>query len=134
MNRIERTLGGLRESGEGGLMPFVCGGWPTVESTEAVLPALSEAGASVIEVGIPFSDPIADGPTIASAMHRALESGVRPSDVFGAVSMARAATEAGIVAMVSVSIVQRLGGGTFARAAPARASTPLALTPINRAS
>lgn len=114
-NRIERIFGELRGNGRKGLMPFVCGGWPTVESTGAILPTLEAAGASIVEVGIPFSDPIADGPTIAAAMHRALEAGATPEGVIEVVCGARGSVGIGLVAMVSVSIVGRFGAGRFAR-------------------
>ncbi len=91
-------------------MPFVCGGFPGPGSTAAVLPALADAGAAVIEVGIPFSDPIADGPVIAAAMHEALKAGSTPMSVFNEVASARSQVAAGLVAMCSVSIVHRMGG------------------------
>ncbi|HBS28284.1 MAG TPA: tryptophan synthase subunit alpha, partial [Phycisphaerales bacterium] len=70
-------------------MPFLCAGHPSPESTTGAIGALARAGASVIEVGFPFSDPIADGPTIAAAMHEALLAGVTPRDVLRAVERAR---------------------------------------------
>lgn len=99
-------------------MPFVCGGHPRPGITGAVLAALEQAGASVVEVGIPFSDPIADGPVIAAAMHEAIKSGATPASVFEEVAAARSGLSSGLVAMVSVSIVHRLGGpAEFARQA-----------------
>lgn len=92
-------------------MPFICGGYPTLDSTTAVLPALERAGASIVEIGIPFSDPIADGPVIAAAMHTALASGATPLEVFSQVAAARPHTDLGLVAMCSVSIIYRLGAG-----------------------
>ncbi len=102
-------------------MPFICGGFPRPGLTTDTLVALDAAGASVIEVGIPFSDPIADGPVIAAAMHRALKAGSTPASVFDEVRAARSRVNAGLVAMVSVSIVQRMGGpvGFIARAVDA---------------
>ncbi len=95
-------------------MPFVVGSHPFPGATASILPALADAGASVIEVGIPFSDPIADGPVIAAAMHEVLtRPGGRPATpetVFAEVASARARTSAGLVAMCSVSIVHRMGG------------------------
>jgi len=91
-------------------MPFVCGGFPRPGLTTEVLAALDAAGAAVIEVGIPFSDPIADGPVIAAAMHKALAAGATPASVFDEVRAARPRISAGLVAMVSVSIVHRMGG------------------------
>jgi tryptophan synthase alpha chain len=91
-------------------MPFVCGGYPTLETTAAVLPALERAGASAVEIGIPFSDPIADGPVIAAAMHKALGGGSTPLEVFDQVASVRSQVSLGLVAMCSVSIVHRMGG------------------------
>jgi len=115
-NRVEDAFARLRADRRKGLMPFVCGGYPTVESTAGAIGALARAGASVIEVGIPFSDPIADGPTIAAAMHEALVAGVTPRDVMSAVERARSGGDGagvGVVAMVSVSIVGRIGAKRF---------------------
>lgn len=109
-NRIDAAFAKLKESGHGGLMPFVCAGAPTADALTEVLPALSEAGATVIEVGIPFSDPIADGPVIAAAMHEAIGRGITPAKVFDQVRSVRDQVESGIVAMVSVSLVHGMGG------------------------
>jgi len=119
MNRIDRIFADARSGGRNALMPFICGGSPTLADTTAALPALERAGASIVEVGIPFSDPIADGPVIAAAMHTALTMGITPDGVFDAVSKARAGTGLGLVAMVSVSIVHRIGAGVFAKKAAA---------------
>lgn len=91
-------------------MPFVCAGHPFPNATVALLPALERGGARIAEIGIPFSDPIADGPVIAAAMHSALQAGVTPDSIFEQVAAARPHTGLGLVAMVSVSIVHRRGG------------------------
>jgi tryptophan synthase alpha chain len=109
--RIDDIFSRLRADGRKALMPFVCGGFPGPGATAAVLPALERAGASVIEVGIPFSDPIADGTVIAAAMHEALSRGATPISVFEEVARARPQVQVGLVAMVSVSIVQKAGSG-----------------------
>lgn len=109
MNRIDAVFAQLRTTQRRALMPFVCGGHPRAGTTAAVLPALERAGASVIEVGIPFSDPIADGPVIAAAMHAALKAGATPESVFAEVASVRGRMNAGLVAMCSVSIVRRMG-------------------------
>lgn len=119
MGRIDTIFEELRRSGRRALMPFVTAGHPTLAVTETVLPKLDAAGASVVELGIPFSDPIADGPVIASAMHEALEAGVRPADVLDMVRRVRADLDCGLVAMVSCSIVVRLGGPEFVAEAAA---------------
>jgi len=94
-------------------MPFITGGYPSLDVTTAAIETIAHAGASIIEVGIPFSDPIADGPVIAASMHDALQNGADPQSVFNAVRAARAKTSVGLVAMVSVSIVTRIGAKNF---------------------
>jgi len=116
-NRIDRVFAGLRAEGKRALMPFVCADHPSPASTVSVIEAVDAAGASVIEIGIPFSDPIADGPVIAAAMHEALVAGSTPESVFESVRSVRDRVQAGLVAMVSVSIVQRIGEETFIRRA-----------------
>src|SRR5436190_9387152 len=87
--RIDDIFVRLRADGRKALLPFVCGGFPGPGATAAVLPALERAGASIIEVGIPFSDPIADGTVIAAAMHEAIARGATPVSVFDEVAQAR---------------------------------------------
>lgn len=94
-------------------MPFLTAGYPSLDITRAAIPAIAEAGASVLEIGIPFSDPIADGPVISASMHEALGSGATVSGVFAAVRDARRRSTVGLVAMVSVSIVTRIGVDSF---------------------
>ncbi len=110
MNRVEQIFATLRQERKRALMPFICGGHPRPGATAQVLPALQAAGASIIEIGIPFSDPIADGPVIAAAMHVALQRGSTPQSVFDEVRSVRDQVSVGLVAMVSVSIVHRMGG------------------------
>jgi tryptophan synthase alpha chain len=115
MNRIDKIFADLRKEGRRALMPFLTAGDPDLKTTAALLPALEAAGASVCELGIPFSDPIADGPVIQASMTHALAGGVRPADVLEMVSKVRGKLDMGLVAMVSYSIVYRLGGGNFLR-------------------
>ncbi len=70
--RIDEIFATLRANGGTALMPFVTAGYPSLQTTAAVVPALEQAGAHIVELGIPFSDPIADGPVIAASMHEAL--------------------------------------------------------------
>src|SRR5688572_5557295 len=102
MNRIDAIFAELRTKGYRALMPFIVGEHPRRGMTAALLPALDKAGASVIEVGIPFSDPIADGPVIAAAMHTALTDGATPIEVFDQVASVRSQVAAGLVAMCTV--------------------------------
>lgn len=121
MNRIETIFSEHRAAGKRALMPFLCGGSPSLSATTQSLLAVQRAGAAIAEVGIPFSDPIADGPVIAAAMHEALRRGVTPAQVLEAVRAARAGgcDKLGTVAMVSVSIVHRIGQERFTQDAAA---------------
>lgn len=110
MNRIEHAFKQSKESGHPILLPFLCAGSPELDSLTTLLPACQMAGASIVEIGFPYSDPVADGPTIAAAMHDALERGITPTMIFDQVRSVRDQLTIGLVAMVSVSIVQALGG------------------------
>jgi len=112
LTRIDEIFAGLKSDGHKALMPFVCGGHPTPDATGEILRAAAEGGASIIEIGFPYSDPIADGPVITSAMHAALGAGSTQEKVFDAVRSVRDELDVGLIAMVSVSIVERLGGAS----------------------
>lgn len=75
MSRISDTFRKLKAEGRAALMPYVSAGHPSLETTESLLPALAKSGADLIELGIPYSDPLADGPTIQRAGQIALEAG-----------------------------------------------------------
>ena len=113
MGRIGDILTASRSSGRGALMPFLTAGYPDLETTEAILLGLEPAWADIVELGIPFSDPIADGPVIAASMHEALSRGIRPERILDMVSRIRGQIHQGLVAMVSHSIVERSGGDAF---------------------
>jgi tryptophan synthase alpha chain len=100
-----------------GLLPFIPAGFPDLETTTATLPALEAAGASAIEVGFPFSDPIADGPTIQEAFTAALAKGVKVAHVFECVAAARPKVTIPLLAMVSYSIIYRYRLDRFLSAA-----------------
>jgi tryptophan synthase alpha chain len=76
--RIEAAFARLKEEGRTGFIPFLTVGYPDVESTLRLVPALAEGGATLVELGVPFSDPLADGPTIQKATFHALGQGVTP--------------------------------------------------------
>ncbi len=109
MNRIEKIFQERRGQGRKTLMPFITAGDPDLATTVALLPALEAAGASICELGIPFSDPIADGPIIQDSMNHALTHGFRPAALFEQVATIRPKLKLGLVAMVSFSIVHRMG-------------------------
>ena len=104
-------------AGEGALMPFITAGYPSMDVTCALIEAIANSGADALEIGIPFSDPIADGPVIAASMHDALIHGATPGHAFEAVANVRDTVEIPLIAMVSISIVRRLGGVAFVRRA-----------------
>jgi tryptophan synthase alpha chain len=81
MNRIDRRFAQLKAAGSTGLIPFVTAGDPAPEHTVALMHALVEAGADLIELGVPFSDPMADGPVIQHASERAIANGVGLGEV-----------------------------------------------------
>jgi tryptophan synthase alpha chain len=95
-------------------MPYVTAGDPDLATTRAVLPAMSGGGADIIEIGIPFSDPLLDGPVIQSASHRALLAGVTPPKVIEAVAAVRGDIAAGLLFMVPFNLVWRHGLAAFA--------------------
>jgi tryptophan synthase alpha chain len=74
--RMERAFQRLRDEHRTGIFPYVTIGFPTIEDTLAIVPAIEVAGADIIELGVPYSDPLADGPTIQAASHRALQGGM----------------------------------------------------------
>jgi tryptophan synthase alpha chain len=119
MNRIESVFAELRDDGAKALMPFVTAGYPSLAATEAVLRATDAAGAAICELGIPFSDPIADGPVIQASMTDALAAGCTPGGVFDLVRRVRDEVAMGLVAMVSYSIVYRIGVDAFIERAKA---------------
>lgn len=94
-------------------LPFLAAGFPSAEAFVAAIEAAAQSGADCMEIGFPFSDPIADGPVIQSAFSHALHSGIRVSHVFDAVREARRSVQTPLVAMVSYSIVYRFPSEQF---------------------
>ena len=90
MNPIDSTFETLASKGEGAYIPYVCAGDPDSEFTVDLVRTLCESGADLIELGMPFSDPIADGVAIQGSMKRALGSGFTPEDLIEIVSSVRA--------------------------------------------
>ena len=76
MSRIREKFDELKRSGRGGFIPFITVGDPDLATTERLLIELAKAGADIIELGVPFSDPVADGEVIQRASERALRNGV----------------------------------------------------------
>jgi tryptophan synthase alpha chain len=110
---IAQTFDELRAAGHIALMPFIPAGYPDLETTAPALEALEHAGANIIEIGIPFSDPIADGPVIQAAFTDALSKKLRLADVFRTIGDVRPKLSIPLVAMVSYSVVFRYGLARF---------------------
>ena len=90
-HRITAAFKAARSRGETAIVPFVTAGFPERDSTEYIVKSLAHAGADVIEIGVPFSDPLAEGPVIQRSSEVALNNDIKPSDVFEQVATLRAA-------------------------------------------
>ena len=134
-SRIAACFADLRAAGRTGLVTYVTAGDPDLERSGAVLRALDRAGADVIEVGVPFSDPLADGPVIQRASERALASGTTLAGTLDLIEGVRADLGAAIVVFTYANPVLRLGADRFAaRAAEAGVDGVLVLDlPIEEA-
>jgi tryptophan synthase alpha chain len=97
MSRIDDAFARLKGSRRGGLIPFIMGGDPDLETTELLLIELATRGADIIEIGFPFSDPVADGKVIQRASERALKKGVTLSNMLRCISHAKERIDAPIV-------------------------------------
>jgi len=117
MTRIEQRFQELAARREGALIPFVVAGDPEMEVTLRVMGALARAGADVLELGVPFSDPLADGPVNQLAYERALRNGATVERVLKVVHQFRAASEVPVVLMTYANPVAQYGWERFAAAA-----------------
>ncbi|MBN2563550.1 MAG: tryptophan synthase subunit alpha [Phycisphaerae bacterium] len=114
-NRIDQTLADEAP----GLWPFLAAGYPDLGSTAAMLRAMADLPIRGVELGFPFSDPIADGPVIQHAFSHALAGGVRVRQIFDIVASVRGDIGYPLLAMVSASIVYRIGTREFVASARA---------------
>lgn len=114
MNRLARAFQGAKERGTPALVPFITAGDPDLARTEAIIHALAAAGADVVELGIPFSDPMADGPVIQAASERALLSGTTLSRVLAIVRKVRETNAIPIVLMGYYNPILAYGTERFA--------------------
>lgn len=114
LNRIDAIFGQLKEDKRCALMPYLMAGYPDIEASLELLVAVGDAGADLIEFGIPYSDPLADGPTIQAAAEAALGNNVNTSIVFDLVRRARERTETPIVLMTYYNTIYRYGLDRFA--------------------
>jgi len=109
MSAIDDLFRQLRKTGRKAFMPFVTAGDPDLEFTAQVIRRLVDRGASLCELGIPYSDPIADGPVIQESYTRALDAGVALDAILAMVRQWRTTSDMPLVTMISYSIVYRHG-------------------------
>jgi tryptophan synthase alpha chain len=119
MGRIGDRFAELRERGERALMPFITAGDPDLETTEALLFVLAESGADLIEIGVPFSDPIAEGPTIQRASERGLAAGASLRRILELIGSVRDRIDVPILPMGYANPIHAMGPVPFAAAAAA---------------
>ncbi|WP_395699822.1 tryptophan synthase subunit alpha [Aquabacterium sp.] len=122
MSRIAPTLQALQAAGHKALIPYICAGDPYPDATVEVMLALAAGGADVIELGVPFSDPMADGPVIQQASERALAQGIGLAQVLGYVQAFRRSDKRTPVVLMGYAnpierYDQRHGAGSFVAAA-----------------
>ncbi len=112
-DRIDAAFAAARAEGRAALMPYLMGGFPDPETSAAVADAYADAGADLVELGVPFSDPLADGPVIHSAATRALANGATLTSVLGLCE--RIADRVPVVPMVYANMALAHGAERFAR-------------------
>ncbi|MCE9564746.1 MAG: tryptophan synthase subunit alpha [Planctomycetes bacterium] len=111
MNPIDTCFQSLRAAKRKAFMPFITAGDPDIAFTRELIPAVAESGANLIEVGFPFSDPIADGPVIQASYTRALEKKLKLADIFTTLGSVKASIP--LVAMASYSLMYKRGVTAF---------------------
>lgn len=117
-DRIRESLCTARAQGRIGLVPFITTGYPSPAATDDIVRAVIDAGADVVELGVPFSDPLAEGPTIQRSSHRALEQGVTPADCIAtAARLRRSGVETPLVLMGYYNPILSMGVTEFCRRA-----------------
>ena len=112
-SRLDRTFARLRQAGEKALIAYVMAGDPSLQETEQLVVELERAGADIIELGVPFSDPIADGPVIQQAAERALRNGTSLRTILPMVTRLRATTQIPLVLMAYYNNVHAFGSERF---------------------
>lgn len=117
MGRIEEKFAALRARQEKALIVYLTAGDPTLTATKEIILGLERAGVDIIEIGVPFSDPTADGPVIQAASQRALKNGVTLAGVLDMVAEVRSISQIPIVLFGYYNPIFSFGGEKFARAA-----------------
>jgi len=128
--RIARRFRERADAGELGLVAYITAGDPSLAASEKIVLAAAEAGADVIELGVPFSDPVADGPTIQRASERALRSGTTLAGVIELVRKLRASTQVPLILFTYFNPVLQMGVEKFAEAASAAGADGVLVTDL----
>jgi tryptophan synthase alpha chain len=115
--RISQRFAGMRASGELGIIAYITAGDPSLDATLKFVLTLAEAGADIIELGVPFSDPLADGPTIQRASERALKSGTTLAGVIDLVRRIRQSSQVPLILFSYYNPILQMGLDKFAHAA-----------------
>ena len=117
MKRIEKKFAELKSKGEKALVAYITAGYPDLETTRELIPALARAGVDILEVGVPFSDPTADGPVIQAASQAALKNGTTLPRVLDLVGELRGEVEIPLVLFSYYNPIFSMGGAAFAKRA-----------------
>ena len=117
MNRLDAAFARLKAKGEKALITYIMAGDPSLQETEQLVLELERAGADIIELGVPFSDPIADGPVIQKAAERALRSGTSLKKILAVVATLRVKTQIPLVLMAYYNSIHAFGEAGFCREA-----------------
>ncbi len=128
--RIARRFRELAVAGEMGLVAYITAGDPSLAASEKIVLAAAEAGADVIELGVPFSDPVADGPTIQRASERALRGGTTLAGVIELVRKLRASTDVPLILFSDFNPILQMGVEKFAEAASAAGADGVLVTDL----
>lgn len=119
-----------RSAGHTALIPYLTAGYPSTADTAELLAALAAAGADIIELGVPFSDPVADGPTIQRSSQRALEQGMTPAGVLDLLADFRSRFDTPVVLFTYLNPVLAAGVASFCQRAVAAGAQGLLLTDL----
>lgn len=130
IERIAAAFTAAREEGRAALMPYLMGGFPDLTTSAAVIDAYADTGADLIELGVPYSDPLADGPQIHAAGTKALEAGARFDNVMELCK--RVSARVPVLPMVYANVVLTLGAERFAAALEASGASGAILPDLPR--
>jgi tryptophan synthase alpha chain len=119
MNRIDQKFKELRQANKKAFIAFITAGDPDLDTTEELVLALEKAGADIVEIGVPFSDPLADGPTIQAASYRSLQKGTTVKKILAVVKRIRQRSQVPLALMTYYNPVFHFGEKSFVEQAKA---------------